>query len=156
MDVRYLTVCLLLIMSCQSREDENELREQVLETDKSFNQMANQKGNAVAFLYYADEMVIKMQEDNYPIVGKYALMKSLGDNSWDDFKLSWEPLRAEASGNLGYTFGTYQLETKTEDGLRDTVFYGNYVSVWKRKRDGSWRYIIDGGNETPGPVSLKK
>lgn len=156
MNVKYLTICFTLLIACQPREDENELRNQVLETDKKFNAMASEKGNAEAFLYYADEMVIKMQQDDYPIVGKFALVQYFKDNPWDSFTLSWEPLRAEASGNMAYTFGNYQLTTKTSDGLRDTIYYGNYVSVWKRKRDGSWRYVVDGGNSTPGPVSLKR
>ncbi len=156
MNVRCLTFFIICLLGCQPQEDDNELRRQVMETDRSFSLMANEKGNAAAFLFYADEMVIKMQDNDYPIVGKYALMKSLNDDPRNDFKLSWEPLRAEASGSLGYTFGNYKVITKTPDGLRDTTFYGNYVSVWKRKKDGSWRFIVDGGNETPGPVSLKQ
>lgn len=156
MNVMNLTVLIICMVGCQAQEDENELRKQVMETDRNFNLMANEKGNAAAFLFYADEMVIKMQEDNYPIVGKYALMKTLNENPWDNFTLTWEPLRAEASGTLGYTFGNYQVITKTADGLRDTTFYGNYVSVWKRKKDGSWRFIVDGGNDTPGPVTLEQ
>jgi ketosteroid isomerase-like protein len=153
---KFILLGFLLSVGCQSKIEDWELRDQVMETDRNFSKMAAEKGNSEAFIYYADEMVIKMQKNDYPIVGKFALMQLLRDNPWDDFKLSWEPLRAEASGNLGYTFGNYKLQTKTNDGLRDTVIYGNYVSVWKRKRDGSWRYIIDGGNETPGPVKLIK
>jgi len=153
---KYFLFLVCLLVACQSKVEDWELRDQVMETDRSFSKMAADKGNAEAFLYYADEMVIKMQQGNYPIVGKFALMQTLKDNPWDDFTLTWEPLRAEASGHLGYTFGTYELKTKTSDGLRDTLYYGNYVSVWKRKRDGSWRYIVDGGNDTPGPVTLKK
>ncbi len=153
---RFVIPVFLLLMACQSKVEDWELRDQVIETDKKFSQMAAEKGNMEAFIYYADEMVILMQTDEYPIVGKYALMKELKENPWDGIKLSWEPLRAEASGNLGYTFGNYILETKTSDMLRDTIIYGNYVSVWKRKKDGSWRYIVDSGNNTPGPVSLKQ
>jgi ketosteroid isomerase-like protein len=152
----YVILGAWLMLACQTKVEEWDLRDQVMETDRKFSQMAAEKGNSEAFIYFADEMVIKMQTNDYPIVGKYALMKVLKETPWDDFNLSWEPLRAEASGNLGYTFGNYKLETKTSDGLRDTVIYGNYVSVWKRKKDGSWRYIVDGGNDTPGPVSLKQ
>ena len=153
---KYILLGLLFCVGCQSKIEDWELRDQVMETDLNFSNTAAEKGNSEAFIYYADEMVIKMQRNDYPIVGKFALMQLLRDNPWDNFKLSWEPLRAEASGNLGYTFGNYKIETKTRDGLRDTVIYGNYVSVWKRKRDGSRRYVIDGGNETPGPVKLIK
>lgn len=153
--MKYLTICIFLLAACESAEDDNVLREQVMETDRSFNKMASEKGNSHAFLYYADEMVIKMRDGDYPLVGKFAMMESFKEKPWDDLKLTWEPLRAEASGNIGYTYGNYSVHAKTSDG-RDTTYYGNYVSVWKRKHDGSWRYVVDGGSETPGPVSLKK
>jgi hypothetical protein len=30
--------------------------------------------------------------------------------------------------------------------------YGNYMSVWKKQDDGSWKFVLDGGNTTPPPV----
>jgi hypothetical protein len=32
---------------------------------------------------------------------------------------------------------------------KDTVEYGNYVTIWKRFPDGRWKYVLDGGNDTP-------
>lgn len=151
----YSAFLLLLVASCAREVDPSVLREALIQADKDFNTMASEKGITEAFLYYADENVIKSVEGKKPVVGKLALMKWYDDNPPGDEKLVWYPLRAEASGNLGYTFGGYELHTKTTDGLRDTIFYGNYVSVWKRKSDGSWRYVVDSGNETNGPVSLK-
>lgn len=145
---------IFVVQGCAPTEDTEKLKREVIETDRSFNKMAAEKGIAEAFIYYADEKVIKPSEGKQPIVGKFALMKSYEINPPKNYTLTWEPLRAEASGNLGYTFGGYTLNTKTAMG-RDTTFYGNYVSVWRRKRDGSWRYVVDTGNSTPGPVVLK-
>ena len=116
--------------------------------------MASEKGVAQAFLYYADEKVIKPNSGQQPLVGKFALLEWYKNNPVN-YKLTWEPLKAEASGNLGYTFGGYTLTRKTLDGLRDTIQYGNYVSIWKRKKDGSWRYVLDTGNPTPGQVVIQ-
>ncbi|HET9054326.1 MAG TPA: DUF4440 domain-containing protein, partial [Cyclobacteriaceae bacterium] len=129
------------------------LKSEVLETDRSFSKRAQEKGIAEAFVYYADEKVIKPVPGKQPIFGKYALMESFEENP-PDYTLTWEPLRAEASGNMAYTFGSYTLTTKTPAG-KDSVQYGNYISVWKRKKDGSWRYVIDTGNATPGPVKFQ-
>lgn len=143
-----------LLASCASEENTEALKSEVLETDKSFSKRAQEKGIAEAFVYYADEKVIKPNEGQQPLFGKYALMESYDKNP-PQYTLTWEPLRAEASGNLGYTFGGYTLTTKTATG-KDTVTYGNYVSIWKRKKDGSWRYVIDTGNSTPGPVKFQQ
>lgn len=144
---------LILFASCTPQEDTAALKSEVLETDKSFSKRAQEKGIAEAFIFYADERVIKPVPGAQPIFGKYALMESFEKNP-PDYTLVWEPLRAEASGNLGYTFGQYTLTVKTPAG-KDSIQYGNYISVWKRKKDGSWRYVIDTGNATPGPVKFQ-
>jgi ketosteroid isomerase-like protein len=145
---------IVVLASCQ-QEDTNELKQQILDTDRSFSKMATEKGIAAAFIYYADEKVIKPSEGQQPVVGKFALLEWYKNNPPGKYTLTWEPLRAEASGNLGYTFGGYTLVSKTADGLRDSTQYGNYVSIWKRKKDGSWRYVLDTGNSTPGQVVLQ-
>jgi len=143
-----------LFTACEPENSDAERRLEVMQTDKRFSEMATEKGIAEAFIYYADEKVIKPTPGKQPVVGKFALMKWYEANPPGDEKLVWYPLRGEASGNLGYTFGGYELHTKTATGS-DTVFYGNYVSVWRRKSDGNWRYVVDTGSATDGPVTLK-
>jgi len=147
-------ICLILVLSSCQQEDTEELKQQVLTADRNFSKMASEKGVAEAFLYYADEKVIKPNAGQQPLVGKFALLEWYKNNPVN-YSLTWEPLKAEASGNLGYTFGGYTLTMKTSDGLRDTIQYGNYVSIWKRKKDGSWRYVLDTGNPTPGQVVIQ-
>ncbi len=157
MNTTHVLLIALVLAACQTKHQDDEMAREIRETDIKFSEMAAEKGIAEAFIYFADERVIRMQQNDYPILGKFALMQHFKDHPENnDLKLTWEPLRAEASGSIGYTFGSYLLKTKTSDGVRDTVIHGNYVSVWKRKRDGSWRYVVDGGNDTPGPVSLKR
>lgn len=155
MKLQYIIWIGFVMASCQSTEDSETLKQQVLEADRDFSKMAQEKGIEKAFIYYADERVIKPNPGQQPIVGKFALMESYRNNPPSGYTLTWKPLRAEASGNLAYTFGGYELVSKTKDGLRDSTQYGNYVSIWKRKKDGSWRYVLDTGNPTPGPVVLQ-
>ncbi len=145
---------MLALGSCQS-DDTEKRKQQIIDTDKNFSKMAFEKGVSEAFIYYADEKVIKPTTGQQPVVGKFALLEWYKKNPPGKYTLTWEPLRAEASGNLGYTFGGYTLVSKTSDGLRDTTQYGNYVSIWKQKKDGTWRYVFDTGNPTPGPIVLQ-
>ena len=154
MKLRNIIWVALALASCQ-QEDPEVLKQEILEADRNFSKMASEEGISKAFLYYADEKVIKPSPGQQPIVGKFALMEWYKNNPPGDHTLTWEPLRAEASGNLGYTFGGYKLVSKTSDGQRDTTQYGNYVSIWKRKKDGSWRYVLDTGNPTPAQVVLQ-
>ena len=63
------------------------------------------------------------------------------------FSLAWKPLKAEMarSGDLGYTFGTY--ERKYRNAAGETVAEtGKYMTIWKKQADGSWKAAVDMGN----------
>ncbi len=64
--------------------------------------------------------------------------------------LTWAPRVADAapSGDLAYTSG----DAIIKDGK--DVSYSNYLTVWKRQADGSWRVVADGGNSSPKPADL--
>jgi len=58
--------------------------------------------------------------------------------------LNWEPVSASVSdsGDLGYTFGTYELSFDGPGGAR-IVDNGKYITVWKKGTDGSWKVAAD-------------
>ncbi len=69
-------------------------------------------------------------------------------------KLRWHPVSAVAakSGDVGYTIGRW--ESVTSAAGRDSVTArGNYVTIWHKQRDGSWKAAVDIGNDDapPGP-----
>jgi ketosteroid isomerase-like protein len=120
--------------------------------DLAFNQLCQEKGMKFSFLEFADDNVIKLTNKAFASRGKAALEKEFGDEV-QDFKLEWKPDFAEmaASGDLGYTFGNWRLTLS--DG---TVRYGEYMTVWKKQADGSWKYVMDGGNGTPDNPEIWK
>ena len=73
-------------------------------------------------------------------------------------ELTWEPEGGDvaASGDLGYTWGRYEVRG-TDDRGTGWVRRGRYVTVWRHRQNGTWRVALDIGNEpclTPidGPV----
>ncbi|MDH3497248.1 MAG: nuclear transport factor 2 family protein [Gemmatimonadota bacterium] len=61
--------------------------------------------------------------------------------------LRWAPDSAvvAASGDIGYTFGRWHSVVRTPAG--DSISgRGNYVSIWRRQPDGTWKVVIDIGN----------
>jgi len=58
--------------------------------------------------------------------------------------LNWKPVSANVSdsGDLGYTFGTYELSFDGPGGVR-IVDNGKYMTVWKKGLDGSWKIAAD-------------
>jgi len=76
--------------------------------------------------------------------GKDAVRKTwTGLMSLPGFEVRWEPWHVEvaASGELGYTSGSYAL-TFTDDTGRAVTDRGKYVEVW-RKIGGAWKCVSD-------------
>ncbi|HXP50640.1 MAG TPA: DUF4440 domain-containing protein [Bacteroidia bacterium] len=128
--------------------DNSKTTEVVIQTDKDFNDYCAKHGQKAAFLYYADSSLISFGENELPIIGINAFKESLNKNHDTISRLTWSPYRGEASGDIGYTFGFWKYTTKTKAGT-DTIYQGNYVTVWKKEKDGTWKYVIDGGTDTP-------
>jgi len=64
--------------------------------------------------------------------------------------LTWEPVYAVAAqaGDLGYTVGNYTARGTDAEG-EGVVQDGNYVTIWRKQEDGTWKVAFDTGN--PGP-----
>jgi ketosteroid isomerase-like protein len=141
----------IFFVSCSTKKpgDKDSHRVEIIRTDSLFSAMSRDKGMKEAFIFFAADEVIKPQNNQQPLVGKDALVRSLENEGKPDFSLTWIPLKADASDSLGYTFGNWMKKAKTVSGA-DTTFTGNYVSIWKRQSDGSWKYVFDSGNPTPG------
>ena len=61
--------------------------------------------------------------------------------------LRWEPDTAvvAASGDLGYTLGHWESVLRRTAG-DSVVGRGNYVTIWRRQSDGTWKVAVDIGN----------
>jgi ketosteroid isomerase-like protein len=134
-------------------DTDNSPKEELFKTDKEFSEKSAKEGMAAAFTEYADEDVILMRDKQFPISGIKELKEYYSKIKNGNAKLEWSPVKAEISksGELGYTFGNWIYSTKDS---KDTV-YGNYVTIWKKQKDGSWKFVLDGGNTTPPPDSKK-
>jgi ketosteroid isomerase-like protein len=63
--------------------------------------------------------------------------------------LEWEPDVAyvSSSGELGYTTGP---SVRTDNSAKDSLkSYGQFFSIWKKQKDGTWKVAVDIGTETP-------
>jgi ketosteroid isomerase-like protein len=99
--------------------------------------------------YYADDAV--EVPNNAPIIqGKTNIAKDMSFLDDKNNHLTWTPVGADisSSGDLGYTYGTYEFESKDKDG-KPVVEHGKYTSIWKKQRDGSWKVVLDMGNASP-------
>ncbi|NEU67664.1 hypothetical protein GK091_12300 [Spirosoma agri] len=126
--------------------------DEIREADQRFSVMSEKQGMAKAFTAYAADDVIRMNDGAAPTVGFDSLRVQMSRLPAKGPVLTWQVLKADAahSGELGYTFGQWTLTRKDGKGALNAQ-YGVYVTVWKRQRNGQWRFVLDGGNTTPEP-----
>ena len=132
---------LVLLSACQKSED----AEVLMTVDREFSDMSLESGMQKAFLAYAADSAVLLQPNTMPIVGKgnmEALYNAFSDTG---FVLTWEPVFAKmaASADLGYTYGVFTLLNKASKQESQ----GTYVSIWGKQEDGTWKFLLDTGNE---------
>ena len=144
----FCLVLLLLTVGCREKKKPsyNGVNDKIalIQADKSFSEMSVEKGMKSAFIEYIDSNGVLLKPDHLPIVGAHAIDYLIAQED-TGYTLNWQPHNAfvSQSGDLGYTYGVYALHPKNAD----TVFYGTYVSIWKKQGDGSWKFVLDSGNE---------
>jgi ketosteroid isomerase-like protein len=67
--------------------------------------------------------------------------------SHKDLSFQWSPAKAEVfpSGTMGYTSGHYNLSFTGDNGKKVNRT-GNYLTVWQKQKDGSWKVLADFGS----------
>lgn len=147
-DTFFNLLCLLAITGCTVQPTNHSMSAamEIMQADKDMCALAAREGFHKALLSYADDSLVKPEEGRFPILGKQALEKLWSQDAGSK-SISWAPYRAEASmsGELGYTLGNWKMITS------DTTYYGHYFTIWKKHTDGSWKWAVDGGNNTPSP-----
>jgi ketosteroid isomerase-like protein len=106
-------------------------------------------GTGVAFgRYAADDAQIFSGPGEF-ISGPHAISESFGPPT-EKNTLVWHPVHGEvaSSGDLGFTVGNAVFTGVREDGAKIERF-SKYLTVWKKQRDGTWRYVVDGGSARP-------
>ena len=151
-----ISLALLLVLSINlySQVDLQKEKDVLKQTDTEFSNLSKEKGMKEAFLSFIAQEGVLLRPFNQPIEGFTAVKKFLDDGN-TDFLLAWAPLYADVSisGELGYTYGLYELTFKDEKGNSNTR-KGTYVSIWKKDTDGKWKFTLDTGN--PGLEAQEK
>ena len=138
----------LVFCSCQLNQDRGDQLEKtetsIRQAEKDFNEMATEKGIAEAFWFFADSnAVIKRQNDTL-IYGKEGIKNYYSADYYKTASVKWSPdfIESSGDGSLAYTYGNYTWQFKDSSG-KVNEFKGVFHTVWKKQKDGSWKYVWD-------------
>jgi ketosteroid isomerase-like protein len=117
----------------------------MVESERKFYQTGQEKGTRAAFLaFLADDAVVFRPG---PVNGKGAWEK----RAETGLDLIWEPTFAAIarSADFGYTTGPAKWKANKQE--EKFLGFGQFVSIWKKQKDGSWKVALDLGIENPEP-----
>ena len=122
------------------------------EADRAFDRAAAERGIEGWVSYFTTDAARIVPKG--PIVRGHEAIRRLDGPTFADPKrtLTWEPVDAGLfdTGDHGYTRGRYRV-MRVEDGKKEEISAGWYLSIWRREAAG-WKVILDTGgpDEKPG------
>jgi ketosteroid isomerase-like protein len=142
-----ILVISLLSYSCAMKVDKTSIekwKQEIVDTEQNFANMAQKEGVQKAFLSYAAEDAVLLRNDKL-VIGKSAIEHYFNQPSnFKDVSLLWKPdfVDVSASGDLGYTYGNYTFSyvDTTGNNIQST---GVFHTVWKRDSKGNWKFVWD-------------
>jgi ketosteroid isomerase-like protein len=136
--------------TAQSRPDTTAAAAAILKADADFAESVAQR-NRERFLTFLADVTTFNGGTPGEIHGRDTVMKE-----WADFfepggpTLTWTPTKGEVvgAGDLGYTTGQSIFRARAADGTVQER-HGEYLTVWRKQRDGSWKVVFDTGSTLP-------
>lgn len=152
--MRILLLYLLMVCACvapaaaQDKNRVNDLKSMV-ETERAFARTSEEKGTRESFAEFIAEDGILFRPT--AVFGKKWMQEHPLPPSPTRSLLSWQPIFAAVSraGDLGYTTGPWQFKQDIKDAK--PVAFGNFMTVWRKQADRSWKFALDLGISHPEP-----
>ncbi len=136
---------LLLIFGCGNNPPGNPeiWKQEVADTEKAFNDMAQEKGLVEAFAHFAAEDGV-IRRSRKIVKGKEEIRKWYEKDVRPNETLTWSPtfIDVSKSGDLAYTYGDFTFTSYDSLG-NEKKNQGIFHTVWKRQADNTWRFVWD-------------
>lgn len=127
--------------------------QEMVETEQAFSKASHDRGTRESFMQFiADDGILFRPK---AILGKQWMIDHPLPPSDKRSLLSWQPVFAavSAAGDMGYTTGPWEFKADINDPTPSG--YGEFITVWKKQPDGTWKFAVDLGISHPqsaGPL----
>lgn len=139
-----IVLSFLVVLSCNQPPNIEEIKSEIMQTEKAFEKMTLDSGIPEAFYFYADENAVIKRGNDSIISGKLAIKNYYQKQNLQHATVQWAPdfIDVSVHGDMAYSYGKYLWRIKLNDST-NTHFEGVYLTVWKRQKDNSWKYVWD-------------
>lgn len=150
---KFLCLSLLFVvgsLGVAQKLKETSALQSMVDTERAFARMSEEQGVRPSFMaFIADDGILFRPT---PVKGKQWMIDNPLPASDKRPLLSWQPTFADMAraGDMGYTTGPWEYKADIKDAR--PVAFGNFLTVWKKQADGSWKFAIDLGISNPQPA----
>ncbi|MDQ6860616.1 MAG: nuclear transport factor 2 family protein [Verrucomicrobiota bacterium] len=154
MTIKTFPICclaLLLALSATAQEsDPAAAARTIVENEGKFYRMGQEQNTKAAFLQFLADDAIIFHPGPINARQEWARRPEKG------ISLKWRPVFAaiSRSADLGYTTGPAEWRKEKDD--EKPFGYGQFISIWRKQKDGSWKVAVDVGGEVPGPPKAEE
>ncbi|MCA4900986.1 MAG: YybH family protein [Bacteroidota bacterium] len=136
-------VAIATLVACEPKPDLKKAAKDIRQAEEEFAKLADEKGVAVGFYEFAAEEAVINRGGL--IKGRDAIKAFYDPIEKAGTKFKWSPdtVVVSESGEMGYTYGKYQHFEKDSLGNLKVASSGIFHTVWKKQKDGSWKYVWD-------------
>jgi ketosteroid isomerase-like protein len=140
---KLIFIPLLLLVSCKYSVNKDVVQNEIFQTEKAFEKMVSEKGQAEAFYYFADDNAVILRGNDSLIKGKESIKHYYTINANPDAALSWTPdyIYVSDCGTLAYTYGRFVYSVQDSAG-KEIKRTGVFHTVWK-KQNNTWKFVWD-------------
>ncbi|MGQ0714629.1 MAG: YybH family protein [Gemmatimonadaceae bacterium] len=127
-------------------------REAVMQADRDFAD-AFRSRRVEGWVSWFDTAGVQVEPRGTMPRGHDAIRAHMTATSGDTaMVLAWRPTEAHVSndGSMAYTIGDYDYYVRGRDSAR-TASSGQYLTVWRRQADSSWKVMADIGSPRQRP-----
>jgi uncharacterized protein (TIGR02246 family) len=140
--------------SASSRANAADPREVLMDLDREFDRATAERGADAWASYFAEDGMM-FPEGGEIIRGRAAIREAMAKVfKGPGFSLRWQPAggTVSRSNDLGFTYGTFVAAGRNASG-EEVRRHGKYVTIWQKQKDGTWKIVLDAGNQGPAPAS---
>jgi ketosteroid isomerase-like protein len=138
--------CLSLMCAVTRAETPAEAVRALVEAEKKFYETGQEKGTRAAFLEFLAEDGIVFRPG--PVNGK----ELWGKRDETGLDLVWEPTFAVIARSADFGYDTGPAKWRANKKEEKFTGHGQFISIWKKQQDGSWKVALDCGIENPEPT----
>lgn len=101
----YFSILFVVISSCKQDINKEEIKNEIIQSEKAFQDLVNAQGPATAFYEFAADSAVIKRENDTLIIGKNAIQNYYRSDS-KNVRATWKPdfINVSNDGTLAYTW----------------------------------------------------